>query len=307
MLHGVRPRNHTMDHDVIVVGAGPVGARLATVLAERGVDVLLMEEHASIGRPFQCAGLINPWSMAQVGLQHTVLQDIDGATIHGPHRASVSVGVPGEVRTSAVCRNRFDEGVVQQAIKAGSSLLLSTSDGILPVEGKGWRVHHQQGASTGTTTCRLLVGADGAHSRVRHWLRSGRPKEIMIGNQVEVTGFDTDERWLEMFTGESIALGSLHGPFPPDLAHIGLDSGRHPTVLSMHPQKRCCTASCTRRATPSGSQTARLSHGIVVPSPVAWFDGQWGTCHAVWRCGWPGEAHDRWRHRTRLQAGQHGG
>ena len=23
MLHGVRPRNHTMDHDVIVVGAGP--------------------------------------------------------------------------------------------------------------------------------------------------------------------------------------------------------------------------------------------------------------------------------------------
>ena len=212
---GYAPRIHTMDHDVIVVGAGPVGARLATVLAERGVDVLLMEEHASIGRPFQCAGLVNPWSMAQVGLQHTVLQDIDGATIHGPHRASVSVGVPGEVRTSAVCRNRFDEGVVQQAIKAGSSLLLSTkATGILPVEGEGWRVHHQQGASTGTTTCRLLVGADGAHSRVRHWLRSGRPKEIMIGNQVEVTGFNTDERWLEMFTGESIAPGFFAWAIP---------------------------------------------------------------------------------------------
>ncbi len=212
---GYGPRIHSMDHDVIVVGAGPVGARLATVLAERGVDVLLMEEHASIGRPFQCAGLVNPWSMAQVGLQHTVLQDIDGATIHGPHRASVSVGVSGEARTSAVCRNRFDEGVVQQAIKAGSSLLLSTkATGILPIEGKGWRVHHQQGANTGTTTCRLLVGADGAHSRVRHWLRSGRPKEIMIGNQVEVTGFHTDERWLEMFTGESIAPGFFAWAIP---------------------------------------------------------------------------------------------
>ena len=100
-----------MDHDVIVVGAGPVGARLATMLAERGVGVLVLEEHASIGRPFQCAGLVNPGSIEQVGLTNTVLQEIDGATIHGPHHASVSVGVPGETRTSAVCRNRFDEGV----------------------------------------------------------------------------------------------------------------------------------------------------------------------------------------------------
>lgn len=212
---GYVPRFPFMDHDVIVVGAGPVGARLATVLAERGVDVLLMEEHASIGRPFQCAGLVNPWSMAQVGLEHTVLQEIDGATIHGPHQASVSVGVPGEARTSAVCRNRFDEGVVEQAIKAGSKLQLSTTaTGLLPIDGKGWRVHHQHQGITGTTTCRLVVGADGAHSRVRHWLRSGRPKEIMIGNQVEVTGFNTDERWLEMFTGESIAPGFFAWAIP---------------------------------------------------------------------------------------------
>ncbi|MGB1624151.1 MAG: FAD-dependent monooxygenase, partial [Candidatus Poseidoniaceae archaeon] len=45
---GSTPRFLFMDHDVIVVGAGPVGARLATVLAERGVDVLMLEEHASI-------------------------------------------------------------------------------------------------------------------------------------------------------------------------------------------------------------------------------------------------------------------
>ncbi|MGB0488943.1 MAG: geranylgeranyl reductase family protein [Candidatus Poseidoniaceae archaeon] len=204
-----------MDHDVIVVGAGPVGARLATVLAERGVDVLMLEEHASIGRPFQCAGLVNPWSMAEVGLEHTVLQEIDGATIHGPHHASVSVGVPGETRTSAVCRNRFDEGVVEQAIRAGAKLRLSTTaTGLLSIDGEGWRVHHQQGSVAGTTTCRLVVGADGAHSRVRHWLRSGRPKEIMIGNQVEVTGFETEDRWLEMFTGESIAPGFFAWAIP---------------------------------------------------------------------------------------------
>lgn len=212
---GSMPRIRLMDHDVIVVGAGPVGARLATVLAERGVDVLLMEEHASIGRPFQCAGLVNPWSMQQVGLNDTVLQDIDGATIHGPHEASVSVGVPGEVRTSAVCRNRFDEGVVHQALNAGAKLRLSTlATGLLPIEGEGWRVNYRHESSTGTATCRLVVGADGAHSRVRHWLRCGRPKEMMIGNQVEVTGFDTEERWLEMFTGMAIAPGFFAWAIP---------------------------------------------------------------------------------------------
>lgn len=212
---GSKPRIHLMDHDVIVVGAGPVGARLATMLAERGVDVLMLEEHASIGRPFQCAGLVNPWSMDQVGLTNTVLQEIDGATIHGPHHASVSVGVPGETRTSAVCRNRFDEGVVHQALKAGAQLQLSTvATGLLAIDGEGWRIHHRQGSTSGTTTCRLVVGADGAHSRVRHWLRSGRPKEIMIGNQVEVTGFETEHRWLEMFTGSAIAPGFFAWAIP---------------------------------------------------------------------------------------------
>ena len=39
--------------DVVIVGAGPVGGRMATLLAEKGVDVLMLEEHGEIGRPFQ--------------------------------------------------------------------------------------------------------------------------------------------------------------------------------------------------------------------------------------------------------------
>ena len=38
-------------HDVIVIGAGPAGSLTARRLADRGHDVLLLEEHESVGRP----------------------------------------------------------------------------------------------------------------------------------------------------------------------------------------------------------------------------------------------------------------
>ena len=50
-------------YDVIVIGAGPVGGYLAWKLTEKGLSVLLVEEHAEIGRPFQCAGMVNPSAM----------------------------------------------------------------------------------------------------------------------------------------------------------------------------------------------------------------------------------------------------
>ena len=46
------------DFDVVIVGAGPVGGRAATLLSQDGLRVLMVEEHEEVGRPFQCAGLV---------------------------------------------------------------------------------------------------------------------------------------------------------------------------------------------------------------------------------------------------------
>ncbi len=48
----------SIEYDVVIVGAGPVGGFLAQRMSEGGVSVLLLEEHAQIGRPFQCAGQV---------------------------------------------------------------------------------------------------------------------------------------------------------------------------------------------------------------------------------------------------------
>ena len=204
-----------MDADVTIVGGGPVGARMATVLAEGGCDVLVVEEHTSIGRPFQCAGLVNPGAMKVVELRSTILTSIDGATIHGPHKANVHVGVHGQPRTYAVCRNRFDEGVMHQALAAGARLRLGCTARAATCDDDGWtvRIESSDGTSDEVRT-RLLIGADGAHSRVRHWMRAGRPSEMMIGAQVEITGFEGKENWLEMFTGSDVAPGFFAWAIP---------------------------------------------------------------------------------------------
>jgi 2-polyprenyl-6-methoxyphenol hydroxylase-like FAD-dependent oxidoreductase len=44
-------------HPVIIVGAGPAGAALALLLAERGIAVTLLKRHADFDREFRGEGL----------------------------------------------------------------------------------------------------------------------------------------------------------------------------------------------------------------------------------------------------------
>lgn len=195
------------DYDVVIVGAGPVGGRAATLLAERGIRVLMLEEHGEVGRPFQCAGLVTPSAMDAVGGHHTVLEEVDGALIHGPSGTLVPVGTDGVLRTYVVCRKRFDQYVVQQGMEAGAIVWLNSKPVDVTEQPQGVTVTVDKNGEQRQVSARLIIGADGAHSWTRRHFRMGRPKELMIGYQVEVTGYEGRDRWLEMYSGEEIAPG----------------------------------------------------------------------------------------------------
>ena len=157
-------------YQVVIIGAGPVGGRLATELALRGVSTLMVEEHAEIGRPFQCAGLVNPPAMERVNLQDTILQNVDGALIHSPSGIMVPVGKDGRTRTHVVCRKRFDQGVVAQAMIAGADLWLLSKPIDANVSNDCVDIKIEREGEIIDIKCDLLIGADGAHSWTRRYL-----------------------------------------------------------------------------------------------------------------------------------------
>jgi len=210
----VREGVSSIEYDVVVVGAGPVGGFLAQRMSEGGASVLLLEEHAQIGRPFQCAGLVNPETMSLTGLQNTVLTPIWGARIHSPSGIPVVIGNEQDIRTWSVCRKLFDEGVVRGAVQSGAEIWLSSK----PLSADTYEDHVLLSVSTPqgdqTVRCRLLCGADGAHSWVRRRFRMGRPKELMIGFQVEVTGYKGEPGRLDMYTGSGFSPGFFAWAIP---------------------------------------------------------------------------------------------
>ena len=197
----------TCHYDVVIVGAGPIGGRAADLLADSGLSVLMLEEHTEIGRPFQCAGLVTPSAMKVVEAYDTVLEEVDGALIHGPSGTLVPVGTEGVLRTYVVCRKRFDQFVVQKGMEAGAHLWLNSTPVEATVTDDGAEIIVKKDGIEVNVTCKLIVGADGAHSWTRRYFKMGRPKELMIGFQTEVVGYQGRDRWLEMYSGEAIAPG----------------------------------------------------------------------------------------------------
>ena len=200
--------------DTVVVGAGPIGGYLSKKLNDHGHSVLLLEEHDEIGRPFQCAGLVNPASMEAIGLESSILTPIWGANIHSPIGKKVSIGDPLVTRTFSVCRKIFDEAVVMQSIASGTEVMLSTKPVSATIEAEYVELTIDGSNGSETVRCKLLCGADGAHSWVRRKFKMGSPTETMIGFQIEVTGYSGDDGMLDMYTGSGIAPGFFSWAIP---------------------------------------------------------------------------------------------
>ena len=211
------------DYDAIIVGAGPIGGYLAQKLAEDNLRVLILEEHSEIGRPFQCAGLVNPKAMASVGLLETVLTPIWGARIYSPEGTLVEIGQKNKVRTWSVCRKLFDEAVVIQSIKSGADIWLSSKPVNMKIGDEKVEIEISTPNGIKNLTTKVICGADGAHSRVRRNLKMGRPKETMIGMQIEITGYEGKSGKLDMYTGSDISPGFFAWVIPSgETARVGV-------------------------------------------------------------------------------------
>jgi geranylgeranyl reductase family protein len=194
-----------LDCDVAVVGAGPAGSRTARDLARRGLRVRLFEEHRS--------GLISLRTLeeSEIG-DEAILHRVTGAFVHTQNGSEVALG-GGPTRAVAIDRIRWDQTLAEQAQAAGAELVRAR---VVNVERDSSRasgrrgavrLHTQTDGRDSTVTARLVVGADGTHSRVRRTLGMSAPREYAYNLGIEGRMKTRRDDFVHVFVGQDMAPG----------------------------------------------------------------------------------------------------
>lgn len=217
-------------HDVIVAGAGPAGSRVARDLALRGFDVVVLEEHSGIGTPCHCSGLISPRTMDLAGVgDDIILNTIRGAVVHLP--GSRPVRVAGDrVHGYVIDRIEFDRRLASQAVDAGATFMREarlTGFSVIGDAAGAGEVVAQVVRDRVETQVRgkLLVGADGARSRVATQLRGGAPLRDAIVGVGAIADYDRNplHDHVELFLDKEAAPGWFGWTIPlaQNVARLG--------------------------------------------------------------------------------------
>src|SRR6185369_612843 len=108
--------------DVLIVGGGPGGLFMAARLAERGVRTLVCEEHARVGDPVHCTGVLSADSFAKFDLPHSAtLNQLTSVRFLSPGGIPVDYTTPTPLAT-VIDRPLFDRALADRAIAAGAEV-----------------------------------------------------------------------------------------------------------------------------------------------------------------------------------------
>lgn len=221
------------DHDVVIVGCGPVGSYAGYRLAREGLDVLLIDKRSEIGRPVQCAGIVNSSMMELKGLdalsEDIILKKIEGADIYAPSGELLPLR-GHEPKACSIDRHGLDIGLFRMAVSNGAQAMIRsrvTSSGKTP-GGRAW-VSGIKDGDPFKASGDIVIGADGPGSIIRKDTKIAQPRETIPGMnmELEIKDVEVPSKKVAVLTGTRTAKGFFSWVIPTydrNGVRIGLSS-----------------------------------------------------------------------------------
>jgi digeranylgeranylglycerophospholipid reductase len=193
--------------DAVVIGAGPAGSLTAGRLAARGFDVVLLEEHETVGQPVHCTGLLGFDAFEEFDLPRaTILGLAEAAQFWGAAGQSVTIRSQ-KVRAAVIDRAALDAHLAARAEQAGAELRRGCRAETIDVHPDGVRVGGRGLAPP--IQARVCVLACGASYRFHRQLGLGVPQVFLQSAQLETPFPETETTEVEVRFGREVAPGGF--------------------------------------------------------------------------------------------------
>jgi geranylgeranyl reductase family protein len=210
-----------MINDVVVVGAGPIGCKTAEIIAKKGVEVLLLEEHPEVGVPVQCSGLVSHRIFKLSGVSKDVIVNkVKKAKFYCKKN---HVELKSKKTVYVIDRERFDKEIAKRSQDIGVKIKTSTKF----ENYKKIKNFIEIKTNKGNFQTKILVGSDGPYSTVARAAKLKLPDNVLTGMQITAES-DFNPDTIELWFGSKICPDFFGWVIPENenFARIGLASSK---------------------------------------------------------------------------------